>query len=136
MKAIEGKLGRVFLLHLEEGEKAVDALGRFARDKGIVAAQVSVVANHALNGIIAPDDGDGPSVRLPDPDDPAWLEGDIIIQELLGVNFRRITDPSSGKETFARVASTKTRVMERPAPSPAEEGPGTIPVYLFNAEFN
>lgn len=136
MKAIEGKLGRVFLIHLEGDEKAAEALQRFAREKGIIAAQVSVAANCALAGIIIPGDEDAPEVRLPNPDDMAWSQGDIVVQELLGINFRRVKDPSSGREILTRVASTKTRVMEKPAPSPAEEGPGTIPVYLFNAEFN
>lgn len=136
MKAIEGKLGRVFLLRLEEGEKTREVLAEFAKEKGIVTAQVFAVADHTLTGIIAPGESGAVDVRLPAPEDPAWNDGEIVVQELLGVNFRRVRDPASGKETLAKVASTKTRVMEKAAPAPIEEGPGTIPVFIYNAEFN
>lgn len=137
MNASEGKLGRVFLLRLEAGDSVIDSIETFAREKGIVAGQVFLTAKQAVMGIIAPDSLGHPSLRFPAGVEPAsWMDSEIVLQELLGINFKRVKDPASGRETLARIASTKTRVMERPAPAPEEEGPGTIPVYLFNAEFN
>lgn len=138
MKASEGKLGRVFLIRLEDGDDARSAIEAFAAEKGIHAAQVFVVANNALTGIIAPDADGRPSLRLPSGAalaDVDWSDGELVVQEVVGIDFRRVVDPSSGRETLARVVSTKTRVMEKAAPEPEETGPGTIPVYLFNAEF-
>lgn len=135
MKASEGKLGRVFFIRLEDGDDAADTLRRFAVENGIHAGQVFLLASQSVTGIIAPDAEGNPGLRI-----PGGLGGyagcDVVVQELLGFNFQRITDPASGQETLARVASTKTRVMEKPAPIPEEQGPGTVPVYLFNAEFN
>lgn len=139
MKASEGKLGRVFLIRLEDGENAGEAIERFAHEKRILAAQVCMVAKNALTGILAPDAEGEPRLRLPSGaavDGMDWADGEIVLQEVVGIDFRRVVDPSSGRETLARVVSTKTRVMERAAPEPEEAGPGTIPVYLFNAEFN
>lgn len=136
MKASEGKLGRIFLLHLEEGDNAAESIERFAVEKNIQAAQVFGVADGVLTGIITPDADGRPCLRLPADSGSGWSNGEMIVQEVTGVNFRRVVDPSSGRETLARVTSTKTRVMEKPAPAPEESGPSTIPVYLFNAEIN
>ncbi len=139
MKASEGKPGRIFMIRLEKGDKPAETIERFAAEKGILAAQVFAVAETALAGIIAPNADGNPRLRLPDAmgkGDAAWAEGEVVIQEVIGVAFRRVLDPDLGRETLARVPSAKTRVMERPAPAPEESGPGTIPVYLFNAEFN
>lgn len=139
MKASEGRLGRIFIVRLEDGDDATGSIERFAADKNIQAAQVFLVANQAHTGIIAPNADGIPRLRLPSGENVApdqWTDGEIVIQEVLGINFRRILDPASGRETLARVVSTKTRVMEKAAPAPETSGPGTIPVYLFNAEFN
>lgn len=138
MKASEGKLGRIFLIRLEDGDDPTEAIERFAREKDIQAAQVFGIANQALTGIIVPGEDGRPGLRLPPgetADKSHWADAELIVQEVTGVRLRRVVD-SSGRETFARVTSTKTRVMEKPAPAPEETGPGTIPVYLFNAEFN
>ncbi len=139
MKATQGKLGRVFLLHLESGDNAVQAIQDFARDNGIHAAQVSVMADRTLAGIITPDDSDRPVLNLhglTGDGSIEWTDSDVIIQELLDIRFRRVKDPDSGLEVIAKMPSTKTRVMEKPSPTPEVAGPGTVPVYLFNAEFN
>ncbi|MCL2001634.1 MAG: DNA-binding protein [Planctomycetes bacterium] len=141
MRASEGKLGRIFMIRLENDDRPTASIERFAADNGILAAQVFVVADATLVGIIAPNVDGLPRLRLPEPetpgrDDPAWTEGEVIVQELVGINFRRILDPKLGRETLAIMPSTKTRVMEKAAPAPEESGPGAIPVYLFNAEFN
>lgn len=137
MKASEGRLGRVFMLRLEEGDDGARSIEQFAEENGIHAGQVFVMTDRAFSGILASDAEGIPGLRMHEQPDPAaWVNSEIVIQELLGIRFLRVKDPSSGRETLARIASTKTRVMENPAPAPESSGPGTIPVYLVNAEFN
>lgn len=139
MKASEGKAGRIFLVRLEQGDNGAEAIENFAAQNGIQAGHIYVTGERGISGVIAPDADGKPGLRLPDGEarqGSAWDGADVVVQELLGLTFLRVRDPSSGKETLAKIASTKTRVMERPAPEPEEKGPGTIPVYLFNAEFN
>lgn len=140
MKASEGKLGRVFMLLLEKGDKPVESIEKFAADNGVLSAQVFVMADRTMGGTIAPDPDGTPRLRLSVGQDAAdaeqWIEGEVMVQEMLGIHFRRVVDPASGHETLARVSGKKTRVMERAAPSPDVSGPGTVPVYLFNVEFN
>lgn len=139
MEASEGRLGRVFVIRLGAGDPPAETIERFAAEKGILTAQVFVLANVALAGIIAPNSEGVPRLRLPGTpadDDKAWPDGEVVLQEVLGVHFRRVTDPASGRETLAIAPIHQTRVMDRPAPAPRETGPGTMPVYLFNAEFN
>lgn len=50
MQASEGKIGRVFVLRLEEGDMIPDCIEKFASEKGIIAGQVQL-----LGGI---DEGD------------------------------------------------------------------------------
>ncbi len=139
MKASEGKPGRVFLIHLDQNDGGADAVEQFAMENGIHAGQVVVTGAHCVSGILAPDAGGRPGLRLVEGAERTgkiWENAEVVIQEFLGLTFLRVTDPASGRETLAQVASTKTRVMARPSPEPEEKGPGTIPVYLFNAEFN
>lgn len=137
MKASEGRMGRVFVLRLEAGDDGPDAVEKFCLENGVRAGQVFLLAPSAFSGIIASDADGRPGLRMHESPDPAaWNEAEIVIQELLGLHFLRVKDPASGEELLARVAATKTRVMTRPSPEPEESGPGTIPVYLFNAEFN
>jgi predicted DNA-binding protein with PD1-like motif len=134
MIASEGKPGRVFFLRLEEGD-SVESIRRFAGEKGIHAGEVLVLGERTVAGMIVPDAEGRPGLRLPDGFDMT-AGCDVVLREVLGFHFQRVRDPASGLETLASVASTKTRVLDRPAPTPGEAGPGTIPVYLFNAEFN
>lgn len=137
MKASEGRLGRVFVLRLEDGDDGIKVIENFAVENGIHAGQIFVMADREITGIIASDANGMPGLRFHDNKaDIAWPGSEVVIQEFLGIHFRRVKDPSSGQETLARVEATKTRVMTRPSPSPEEKGPGTMPVYLFNAEFN
>lgn len=137
MKASEGRLGRVFMLRLEEGDNGMRSIEQFAEKNGIHAGQLFVMGDQAFSGIIASDAEGNPGVRMHEqPDQSTWNNSEVVIQELLGIRFLRVKDPSSGRETLARIASTKTRVMANPAPAPEGSGPGTVPVYLFNAEFN
>lgn len=136
MKASEGKLGRVFLVNLEEGDRPAEVIERFAAEHGIHAAQIMLIGNAAMNvGVLTPDADGKPGLKLAaaaGQDD--WNGAQVVIQEMLGMAFRRVRD-DAGRETLFKVRS-KTRVMEKPAPAPEESGSGTIPVYLFNAEFN
>lgn len=139
MKTGEGKLGRVFLIRLEEGDEPKESIERFVAEKAIHAAQVFLVGDNAVTGIIAPDASGTPVLKLPSGtavSDADWINGELVVQEVVGIDFHRVVDPKSGRTTLARVVSTKTRVMEKAAPVPDDSGPGTIPVYLFNAEFN
>lgn len=137
MKASEGRVGRVFMLRLEDGDEGIDVIEKFAMENGVHSGQVFIMTDRDYSGIIASDSSGNPGIRMHESlDGLVWSGAEVIIQELLGINFRRVKDPSSGRETLARVASTKTRVMANPAPAPEEKGPATVPVYLFNAEFN
>ncbi len=135
MNASEGKLGRVFFLRLDADDSA-ESIQRFAAEKGIHAALVSLMGSGTLHAMILPDSSGSPGLHLPDNAEPRWRNGEVVLQELLGFTLQRVRDPASGGETLARVASSKPRVLQRPAPAPEEAGPGSIPVYLFNAEFN
>lgn len=137
MKASEGKLGRVFVLRLEDGDAVPEALERFAAANGILAAQVTLAAESVVAGVLAPGPDGTPRLRLTnDPGKHSWADCEAVVQEILEVAVQRLPDPRSGRDTLARVIASKTRVMEEPAPLPDETSPGTVPVYLVNAEFN
>lgn len=139
MKASEGKIGRVFMLVLEDGDSPIASIEKFAAENGILAAQVFVMAREMVAGILATDSAGVPRLKLVEdglaiPEQLAASE--VVIQEILGVNVKRVMDPASGTAILAPVVTSRTRVMERPAPTPEVSGPGTVPVYLFNVEFN
>ena len=135
MQASEGRLGRVFLLHLEEGDDTVRAIENFAAENGVLAAQVFALSGSALAGILAADSNGAPRLRLAGGE--AWPGGgEAVVQEIIGLTLRRVRDPVSGRETLTKTSSSRTRLMEKAAPAPEPAGPGSVPVYLFNAEFN
>lgn len=43
MKASEGRIGRVFVIRLEDGDAVPDAIERFAAERGVVVGQVILV---------------------------------------------------------------------------------------------
>lgn len=137
MKASEGKLGRIFVVTLEPNDQLPEALENFAQDRGIVIAQVMLSADSSVSGIIAPGQNGKPVLNLAGFARIKDLTGgEVVIQEILGINVRRVEDVATGRERLTLVPGSVTRVMEKPAPAPEEPGPGTVPVYLFNAEFN
>ncbi len=137
MKASEGKLGRVFIVTLEQSDALPEALENFAAERGIAIAQVVLVADASISGIIAPGDNGKPVLNLAGIDRAHdTITGEVVIQEILGAHVRRVADAATGLEKLTMIPGSVTRVMERPAPAPEEPGPGTVPVYLFNAEFN
>lgn len=137
MKASEGKVGRVFLVNLEEGDNPAEALEQFAADNGIHAAQVVMLGGtEGAVGVLTPDENGKAGLKLAGGVDANGFHGaQAVVQELLGITFRRVRD-AAGHEMYFKAPATKTRVMEKAAPAPEESGPGTTPVYLFNAEFN
>lgn len=137
MKASEGKLGRIFVVTLEADDQLPKALEDFAFQKGITIAQVALSADASVNGIIAPGSDGSPVLTLGGMAQVKDLTGgEVIIQEILGIKLQRRQDVATGRERLTMVPGTVTRVMKKPAPAPEEPGPGTVPVYIFNAEFN
>jgi hypothetical protein len=135
MQASEGKLGRVFMLRLDEGDDPLRAIEGFAAENGILAAQAfSLAGRYAIGSVLADPDG-RPRLRLAAGQED-WPAGETILQEILGISLRRTVDPVSGRETLSRITPSRTRVREKAAPEPEDGGPGTVPVYLFNAELN
>jgi predicted DNA-binding protein with PD1-like motif len=67
MKYSEGRLGRVFVIRLEQGEVVHEELERFAAEKGVRSATVLMVggANSGSKLTVGPEDGDArPVVAL------------------------------------------------------------------------
>ena len=137
MKASEGRLGRIFIVTLEADDKVPEAIEQFALERGVTIAQVVLTSDASFSGIIAPGSDGRPTLILSGfPEREDGFPGELVIQEILGVNVRRTNAEVDGVARLAMVPGSVTRVMEKPAPAPEESGPGTVPVYLFNAEFN
>ena len=134
MQASEGRLGRVFMLRLEEGDDPVRTVESFASEKGVVTAQVFAADALPIFGILIADLDGRPRFRIR-PGVGELPGGEMIVQEIVGIGFRRMMDPASGKEILTRLPSSRTRVMEKPAAEPESDDPATVPVYLVNAEF-
>ena len=134
MQTSEGRLGRVFMLRLEDGDDPVRTVESFASEKGVVTAQVFAAGPLPALGILVADHYGRPRFHTP-PGIGDRPGGEMIMQEIVGIGFRRALDSVSGKETLTRLPSSRTRVMEKPALEPEDGGPATVPVYLVNAEF-
>lgn len=139
MQATEGRLGRVFILRLDDGENIGAAVEKFAVERGIMVGQVMVggqVSGVGLaSGLITPDASGSP--RLVWSMQPGESGGaEIVVQEIIGVTVQRVRGQTDVRETLYITRESPTKVMNKPAPVPAESGPGTVPVYVFNAEFN
>jgi len=52
MKASEGRLGRVFVIRLEDGDKLPDCLEEFAREKGITHGQAILVGGIGSGDVV------------------------------------------------------------------------------------
>ena len=139
MKAVEGSIGRVFVIRLEDGDVIPDCIEMFAAEKGIKTAQVTMISGidqglvisgpkesnampidpiinpiegaHELLavGLIALDDQGHPRLhshgafardgnvtggclRL---GVKTWLVGEVVINEIVGLESRRILDQKS-----------------------------------------
>jgi uncharacterized protein len=71
MKACEGKIGRVFLIRLEDGDKLPDCLERFAAEKGISTGYVILVGGIDSGQIVV-----GPRYSDRMPPDPLLIPVD------------------------------------------------------------
>ncbi|MDR3211719.1 MAG: hypothetical protein LBU79_07370 [Planctomycetota bacterium] len=133
MKAGEGRLGRVFVISLEPGDVFPAAVEEFATAHGIFQASVFWAGEGGGSTLLAPD-ANGRPVFITKPSGATGIS-EVVIQELLGVNVRQASRGTSGTR-IDLVKGSITRVMKKPAPAPEETESGTVPVYLFNAEFN
>jgi predicted DNA-binding protein with PD1-like motif len=68
MKASEGKLGRVFVVRLEDGDIVPECIERFAAEKGIRCAHVVLIGGIGGGRVVA-----GPRVTEEMPPDPVLL---------------------------------------------------------------
>jgi predicted DNA-binding protein with PD1-like motif len=68
MKASEGKIGRVFVVRLEDGDMVPECLERFAAEKGIRCGQVILIGGIGGGQVVA-----GPRVTEAMPPDPVML---------------------------------------------------------------
>jgi predicted DNA-binding protein with PD1-like motif len=79
MKATEGKLGRVFVLRLEDGDKIPDSIEKFAEEKGIATGQVVLVGGLGSGQVVV-----GPRLSEQMPPDPMLLPLDGA-HEVVGI---------------------------------------------------
>jgi predicted DNA-binding protein with PD1-like motif len=81
MKASEGKIGRVFVIRLEDGDIVPDCLEKFAAEKGIQAGHVILVGGIGGGDVVA-----GPRKTDERPPDPLLLPVDGA-HEVVGVGI-------------------------------------------------
>ena len=81
MKASEGKIGRVFVIRLEDGDTVPDCLEKFAAEKGIQAGHVILVGGIGGGEVVA-----GPRKTDERPPDPLLLPVDGA-HEVVGVGI-------------------------------------------------
>jgi uncharacterized protein len=79
MKATEGKLGRVFVMRLEEGDQVPEVIDRFALQKGISVAHVILIGGLGSGSVVV-----GPRDSAAIPPDPMLLPVDGA-HEVVGV---------------------------------------------------
>lgn len=140
MKVTEGKIGRIFILKLEQDDIIPDCIENFSNEKNINVAQVTflggvydgdlVVGPRKTNemppnkmtlpidsahevlacGLIAPDKDNKSILHLHGALGRAgntitgcfreglkvWLVGEVVINEILGTNAKRLLDKNSG----------------------------------------
>ncbi len=81
MRVSEGRLGRVFLLRLDDGDAIPDAIEGFAAREGVAAAQVVLLGAAASGKLVA-----GPRDAAVGPAEPMLLPVDGV-HEVLGVGL-------------------------------------------------
>jgi predicted DNA-binding protein with PD1-like motif len=79
MKVSEGKLGRVFVIRLEDGDEIPESIERFAEEKGISVGQVILVGGIGSGQIVV-----GPRDSVQMPPDPMHLPIDGA-HEVVGI---------------------------------------------------
>ena len=81
MKATEGKIGRVFIVRLEDGDVVPDCLEAFAKEKGLNVAQVVLIGGIGGGQVVS-----GPRKTDEMPPDPVLLPVDGA-HEVAGVGI-------------------------------------------------
>ena len=81
MKATEGKIGRIFVIRLEDGDKIPDTLERFAENRKITVGQVILIGGVIGGQVVA-----GPRYSDRMPPDPMLLPVDGA-HEVVGVGL-------------------------------------------------
>ena len=92
MKAAEGKLGRVFVIRLEDGDRMPDCLEKFAEEKGISTGHVIMVGGIGSGQIVV-----GPRDSHKMPPEPMLLPIDGA-HEVVGVGV--LAPGEEGKPTL------------------------------------
>ena len=139
MKVAEGQIGRVFVVRLDAGENPDAVLPALAAERKIRVAHV--VLEDGRVAILAPDADGKPSLGWVG-DRGGDAPGEAVLWEIVGAPVTRVHDRATGRtrlEPNAPPPASKTVMIPKPAAPPAPAavaGPGTIPVYLFNAELN
>ncbi|MGF7184144.1 putative DNA-binding protein with PD1-like motif [Desulfitispora alkaliphila] len=106
MKSTQGKMGRVFIIRLEEGDVLPDCLERFAKDNKVVLAQVTLIGGISKGEIVV---GPRETDQIPINPMKTPVEG---AHEVIGVG---VLAPSSDNEpvlhihgALGRAGQTKT----------------------------
>jgi predicted DNA-binding protein with PD1-like motif len=89
MKASQGKIGRVFVVRLEDGDVVPACLERFAAEKGITVGQVILIGGIGSGQVVV-----GPRDSAEMPPEPMLLPVDAA-REVVGVGI--IAPDKSGK---------------------------------------
>ena len=133
MKVAEGQIGRVFVVRLDTGENPAAVLPALAAERKIRVAHVTLADGRTA--VLAPDADGKPSLGWVD-NRTGDAPGEAVLWEIVGASVTRV---HARLEPSERPAASKTVVIPKPAAPPAPAvvaGPGTVPVYLFNAELN
>jgi predicted DNA-binding protein with PD1-like motif len=92
MKASEGKIGRVFVVRLEDGDVVPTCLERFAEEKGISVGHVILIGGIGSGEVVV-----GPRDSAERPPDPMYLPLDDT-HEVVGVGI--IAPDKDGKPSL------------------------------------
>ena len=116
MKACQGKMGRVFVIRLEDGDVVPGCIERFAEENGVSVGHAVLVGGIGGGEVVV-----GPWCSQEMPPQPmllpvdgalgrsgqtmsgclrpgveTWLVGEVILYEILGVKAVRVRDAESG----------------------------------------
>lgn len=111
MKACEGRIGRVFVIRLEDGDVVPECIERFAEEKGVSMVGLFWWVELGV-GVLAPSEDAKPVLHIHAALGRAgqtmigclwhgvttWLVGEGILHEILGADIARIQDEQSGFE--------------------------------------
>ena len=81
MKACEGRIGRVFVIRLKDGDVVPQCIERFAEEKGVSVGRAGQTMTGCLRHGVT-----------------TWLVGEIILYEILDADVVRMKDKQSGFE--------------------------------------